>query len=821
MRETSLELSPVICRTPAAWAAVLFSSGIALEPIYARAFPAGGLLLLLLVCVCCLIPLERFSRFGKAWRISLLLNLTGAVWQYQSWEIAPAQEIARYATESGTPIRIEGRALEDARLLPANRPAFASAFPAEDRIRFELESTRVGFPDFQQEVCGKVRVTIRGQSHELPRAGELVIVTGELRTLPQNRNPGTYDFSGELRREGIHSLLFCEHPDGLERTTEASQRFVVSFSGIARVRSAIREKFSRLLPASSAALAEALILGERQGIDLETMTSFRKSGLMHLLSISGMHVAMIGACGFLLGRLLFPSSRAANLLMFLGMTVACLLAEFRPPVFRAWIFGGLVCYGWSAYRPMNGMQITGLAALVCLIVNPGWLFNPGFQLSFLAIIALVCGMRWLPGVTAEDELSQGVLQQVTQFALRSVAMSALITVALLPVTAFHFHLISVGGILGTACSAPLLMLTLPLLLLMSFLALLWEPLSYPFIYPAHWGLNLLQLFADWFSGTTWNWLPAQPHWSLSLIMIALGLFFVLAHQKTFRRQKQLLIGLATLLILLAHHPVLRAWGTQNLECRLVSVGHGNAFLVRCPNGRSILFDAGSMEDGRIAAQSVREHLSELGCNRLDAIVISHTDADHLNAVPFLLDDIPVHTVFVNPIGLSPEHKGMKETFERGSKRGVSFRPLQQADLLELDSSVRISAMQCADFPDQFPGSDNENSIVMLLEYAGRRLLIPGDLSGDGQQRLFRQTLPDCDLLLSPHHGSKKDNTQSFAEWSKPRFVLVSTGRLETGEHLQQIYPQSTILSTDAGAIRCRITPQGELNVSQWNPGQHA
>ncbi len=194
------------------------------------------------------------------------------------------------------------------------------------------------------------------------------------------------------------------------------------------------------------------------------------------------------------------------------------------------------------------------------------------------------------------------------------------------------------------------------------------------------------------------------------------------------------------------------WRTSDrLECTFLSVGHGAAVIVELPGGKTLLYDAGRLGSPTLAARAVAGYLWSRGITHLDAVVISHADADHYNAVPALLEQFPVGAVYVSPVMFERAAGGLKALRAAIDKSGAPLREVHGGDRLSGVGDARIEVLH----PPRVGvlGSDNANSIVLTVEYQGRRLLLTGDLESPGLEDVIAEEPFDCDVLLAPHHGS--------------------------------------------------------------------
>ena len=251
---------------------------------------------------------------------------------------------------------------------------------------------------------------------------------------------------------------------------------------------------------------------------------------------------------------------------------------------------------------------------------------------------------------------------------------------------------------------------------------------------------------------------------------------------------------------------------RGVTCTFISVGHGLSVLIECPNGRTALYDAGGMVGGGSVARTISQALWTTGRSRLDAVVISHADGDHCNAVPELSRIVSPGNLFVHRSFLDWKQLPVADAIERSANAGAKVRLISEGESLVLDPSVSLRILHP---PNEFHSSkDNPNSIVLCIEYAGRRILLTGDLELEGLERLLKTPPVDTDVLLSPHHGSLKANPPDLARWATPEYLVVSTPEASAADRLAARYgPETQILTTATrGAIRCHISPDGQLQI---------
>jgi competence protein ComEC len=226
-----------------------------------------------------------------------------------------------------------------------------------------------------------------------------------------------------------------------------------------------------------------------------------------------------------------------------------------------------------------------------------------------------------------------------------------------------------------------------------------------------------------------------------------------------------------------------------------------------PTGETLLYDAGSLSSPESAARMVASYLWHRGITRIDGIVISHADVDHFNAVPSLLEQFRVGAIYVSPvmfdeIGLpgvgdateqeradrplpvrdaqppTNQLSGPAELRRAIEIAGVPIREIWADSRLQLGPKVVIDVLH----PPRrgVIGNDNANSLTLVVEHEGQRVLLPGDLESPGIEDLMAELPHDCDVLLAPHHGSRRSDPPGFAAWSTPEWVVVSCGNVDVG-----------------------------------------
>ncbi len=308
------------------------------------------------------------------------------------------------------------------------------------------------------------------------------------------------------------------------------------------------------------------------------------------------------------------------------------------------------------------------------------------------------------------------------------------------------------------------------------------------------------------------WLPGPADWWLWGFYGALGLAVAFPRLRPPRRW-----CIALLAVWIAAGFAASAWrhDRDRLDCTFLSVGHGSAVFIEFPSGRTMLYDAGHMGEPTAGARAISGFLWDRGLVHLDAVVLSHPDIDHYNALPELLDKFSVGAVYVSPVMFEKNNKAVASLHAAIERHMVPLREVRAGDRLQAGDDCLVEVLH----PPRrgILGSDNANSLVLAVEYRGRRIVLPGDLESPGLDDMLMEEPRQCEVLMAPHHGSRKSNSPALAAWCKPRWVVFSDDGRWNLPAINETYwavGGQTLHTHVCGAIRVQIGEDG-VKVSQF------
>lgn len=754
-------------------------------------------------------------RDQRSWRIAAalaLLAIMGAASHHAAWNARGPDSIARYLRDEPQLVRLRG-IVESHPIVERRRDAGRkAAWPIDDRTRMTIACTSIGsaHSSADRPVTGGVQLSAAGHVVGVS-VGDRIEVVGWLQKPGRARNPGGFDVERFLRLKGIDASLHADHPEAVRRLAKGG---VHPLRVVSYVREQIGFRFTQHLSAENAAVGAAMILGDRSAIPIATRDAYVATGAMHVLSISGLHVGILAACLTFVLRLT-PLSPTASIVLVTGIIwLYTALTDFGPPVLRASIF----CTIWAAaalqLRRGSLLNIVSATAVMLLVWNPLLLFDVGARLSFLAILGMAWSLRMFPSasrVGMRDEDRFGIWT-VLRPVLAAQVLGLGIWLFTAPVVAAEFDIVSPVGFLLNVVLLPLATVVL------------WS--GYAFFAACVFAPALAGVLGSLFDAglSCVNWLvETAAAWDLGHLSLLgpptwwLVGFYVLLFGGLLRPAwaGRKLRGHSLLMVWCIAGLVVPSQTAQSERCPLeilvLDVGHGGAILIDAEDGPCLLFDCGSMEDDLRVADAVWSTLHGRSRTALNAVIVSHADLDHCNNVPALLEGGPVGAVLVGRSFLSFDQPVVHESVDAARLSGVPIRLVAAGDRLKIHPQITARLLHP---PDRPPGDDNANSIVLELAFAGRSLLLTGDLEGSGQDEVFSQ-LPNTsfDVVTAPHHGGLKANTPRFAEWARPRAVIVSCGDRVNAEALEQIYAESDLyLTSRSGSLTIAVGSDGTLTV---------
>ena len=640
-----------------------------------------------------------------------------------------------------------------------------------------------------ETVSGLIRINVH--TDRLPYLPGDVLRVNRLRLhRPRTAgNPGAFDFRGLMRRRGIHAVGGVTKAERLHLLRRADGYGVART--LERWRQNLRAAVSGLLPAPYDAVFLAIVLGHKGSLPAAIQNDFRAAGVAHLLVVSGLHVGFAAAATLFgwrqvlrtvrsrLPRAWLPGWRPTPMAAMLSLPPVLLygcLVGWRVPTLRAALMVGCYLLALGIERRSDPRYALVLAAVLIVLVDPWAFADVGFRLSFAAVAAILLATA---AVLNPYPTPPGMGQRVRRYLLTYVTASAAAYLGTLPILMQAFHTVPSFGILTNLLLLPLVGVLVPAGVLALGLLVLW-PAAGPAVfgllaYPISLLVSLTEFIAD---------LPrAQLHGAApSLLMIA-AYYGALASLVFARRwPKRLAYAGACALVLLlgAGWQVLEA-RSERLRVTFLDVGTGDAILVQAPGNRNLLIDGGGTYDGRfdVGARVVAPVLWDRYIRRLDLVALTHPHPNHARGLVSVLRLFPTDHLLTN--GTPMEDDYLRDILAAGERWNTQHHTALSGRREWRWGDLRLTVLSPPSTAEQArmpwnPGSENDRSLVMLLQYGEVRILLTGDIQHATEHWLaaHRDDLR-ADVMQVPHHGSKTSTLPDFVRRVRPRDGIISLG----------------------------------------------
>jgi len=647
------------------------------------------------------------------------------------------------------------------------------------------------------------------------RYGDLVEVVGELRQPKGKRNEGGFDYRAYLARKGIFGIIYVRDVKNVEKIGEDGGHFWMRWmDNLRRKVEAIFERTMKDAPIYASVL-KGIILGQKQALPEDVLLSFKNSGVMHILAVSGLHVGMIAFAGFLLFDLLFKffawlveRSRRLQLsadfrfrlsgkytyALTAGLIIlyACIVG-YRPSVIRASVIIILYFIAKIIDRDTDLLNLLGLAALLLLLFNTTSLWDIGFQLSFVTTAAIIYFMSKWENLIALLSQSKP-FQYVRKYFVLPLTVSASAQVASQPIIARYFNLIYPIAILTNVAAVWVVWYIVCVAFITIITGFIWLPLALPFAYANRLAIWILLRITHFFSSIPYAVVEVPtPSFRFfivySFIIWAIPNFVLLWIERKKGEQEKFTKFLKPCFIIALAVISLCVWysaiqpSADLLEVTFLDVGLGDSAFIQFPDGKNILIDGGpTIPEYDTGERTIAPFLRHKGIRKIDTLILTHPHNDHAGGLEFILKNFQVNQIIGihdRDIPIPIHHKLRKIALEKQ----IDYHPGNLGSLLtstEKMSQPRLYEAEIlnplnTDFTDFSQSSLNNNSIVLKLRFGQITFLFTGDIESPAEYAMLNSNFDlRANILKVPHHGSITSSSEAFLNAVNPAFAVISS-----------------------------------------------
>lgn len=610
------------------------------------------------------------------------------------------------------------------------------------------------------------------------KIGDKIVACGSLLRARNKRNIGEFDFENYLNERQIHGLVNINNINELKIISRRTY-FIPNF--IHNVRKKIDNIIITYHNKNTSALLKSLLLGDRSKIEYETKTDFINTGVIHILAVSGLHVGFIS----LIFILLFQRFNIYLKYIFtiLGLLCFMLITNSPPSVVRATIMAIVMILSFLLGRKYLSMNSLALSAFIILLVNPNELFNSGFQLSFAAVTSILFFYpRFLRRI-----LAFGIKSKLLKNILLFCAVSLAAQIGVIPLTLIYFSKLSLIALFANILVIPLVGFIVGLGMFTLLISFISTSICIYFANVNELLAYILFLITNKLSHISFAYIPVHQ---FSIYDAIIFYFVLLFMYYSLRKLDSIFIKILIIILLIFNLYFWIKVDNINLMPRnkltiiAIDVGQGDAFLIKFPNEKVALIDAGYankyFDNGEKVIMPV---LEKLGIDKIDYGFISHIDLDHTGGFYSLIKNKKIKFIYKPMLD---SNDSFDVNFEKYLRRyNIPFNYYSR-QILNVDN-VRIFILNDTNYYKNIFFESNDRSGLIKIVFGKTSFLFTGDISSKIEKyySIKYKSFLKSDLLKVSHHGSKYGTSELFLNYVQPVYALISVGIFNQFRHPHQ------------------------------------
>lgn len=648
----------------------------------------------------------------------------------------------------------------------------------------------------------RIRVTLYDEDPPARlRYGAHASLSAKIAVPPGQRNIGGFDYARFLAARGISGT--CGVNRSQLRILDGDRSFLLKSAGYA-VRRGILDSLYGSMPEKEAQVVAGMLIGYTQDMPESMEESFRKAGLSHIMAVSGANLAfIILPLMWLLQRAGF-NRRWASAVSLPIMLFYVFATGMEASVIRAAIMAGITLIGMIIWRQADFFCSVAASVIIILLSNTFMLFDPGFILSYAAVLSLV---------VFNKPVSDRLPRKMPGFLRDTLAGTFSAQLGVAPIIAGSFNSISIISLFSNMVIVPVTGILTALAAVLSILWFVARPVCGVLGAVVAFITDFILAVTEAISSLPWaEYKVATP--GLALIV---GYYLILlAFRYGLPRLGKKRAGPAAAVMLTIYGCFILAFLVPpgKLEIYFTDVGQGDSCLIRTPSGVNILIDGGGSlnddEGGSYTGEKVVVPLLyDMKATDVDVMIATHGHADHINGLRSVMDAMPVRRLVI----ANTDDKEMSELIDYALKKGITIERADADDIIYSEGKLRLTALYPLEDKDRMPStktsSANELSLVTRLEYGEFSAIFTADIGESTEKLMLGRADLDCDLLKVAHHGSKYSSCEEFIESVSPAIAVISVGKNSYG-HPSPLTEERLL---DAGARLYKTIDHGGILVT--------
>ncbi len=579
------------------------------------------------------------------------------------------------------------------------------------------------------------------------KIGAKVSIDGAIYYPNKQSNPNGYD---EELNYKINNITYKMYADKIE--VLGYNKFMLYLSSF---KEDICNIYDEILPQTESNILKAMILGEKQFLDDETIDLYRTSGIYHILAISGLHIGILSL--FLTKIFKFIHKRFGYIFVIIILIVYCMFTGGNLSTIRATIMCITVLIGYILFREPDFISSISLSAIILLIKNPYYLFDIGFLYSYTSVFSIA----FLGGRICDIYNLKGIF--------KAFVVSFFVCLSIKPITAYYFYNFTILDAFLNIIIIPFMSIVVIIGFLTSIIGMFSIPLSKFLIGSVYYILRFFTYICKVVDNMDFNNIIIGKPSLLIIIGLYTMLFFIgyAFYDKYLinKRKKFINIGMSifiafTLLSIIVPKP---------FSITMLDVGQGDSIVGVNKDG-VFLIDGGGNNSFSTGENIILPYLKSKGIKTIDFVFVSHNDSDHIKGIIEILDKIHIKNLFL-PIN-NTQDENYINLLNIANDKNIPVYFLKNGDSLTLGNNLKFDILHPN--KDFLYDEDNNNSLVLKLKYKNNSVLFTGDIEKQGENFLIDNNIDlSADILKVAHHGSKTSTTSDFLNNVNPKDALIS------------------------------------------------
>lgn len=645
--------------------------------------------------------------------------------------------------------------------------------------------------------------------------GDIINVKGKFEIPEGKKNYGGFDYNQYLKTKNIIGSVEANTMQKINEFSKSNPNIITSLQIKAfRFSQNIQDKINKILPSEISSILIGLILGNTEYIEENITEDFRNANMSHVLAISGQHMSyLILITTALLKRIL--GKRNSYITCIFVLIIYTFITGFSPSIVRATIMGIIFIISKLIYKYNDILTNISISSLIILIYNPYNILDLGFQLSFGGTIGIVLFQKYISKIfnkikeyfiskqkfknikAKKIKILEKFLEKV--FEITSVTISAQIII--LPISIFHFNTFNIYSILTNlligfvvetimACSFIFLILicininlaqffSIIIIIAIKILILISKIGKFPYskIYvstPKIWQI-IFYFLIIFFLISIFNIYTTKSKNSTNIRvknLISL-LKFQIKYRVKPKSKKNIKIACILIIIILGAIKI----SPKQLQIHFVDVGQGDCTFIETPLKKTILIDGGGTETYDIGKNTLLPYILDRGYTKIDTVLISHFDTDHVKGILTILENLRIGQVIISK--QEEISQNYKDFVKIVKDKNIKVKTVEKGDKIKIEKDIYIDIL----FPEKEIIQENilnNNAIVAKLSYKKFSIMFTGDIEEVAEKRLLeiynKSNILQSNILKVAHHGSKTSSTKNILGKIRPQICLIGVGK---------------------------------------------